>query len=268
MNPVALVVVPTFVKMRPAPAAARSIGRRAPLVLGLVAIIGVGALVGCASVPPSASPAASGVRPAIQIDQEWTAANGQWTFTGRVDPEDDPTDVVLEVGPGPSTLRRFDSQVQVVQGRMAAGPLTITTAAIPDIKDLCVRFTATNSVGASSSSPLCFPHDLPTIAPAGVPTVTIDPRWSAANGAWTFIGRVDPKGDPTDVVLEIGLASAAEFPTTVPAAQDMIEGARLEITTREIPDADEICVRFTATNSFGTASSPPLCFPRTSPGPS
>jgi hypothetical protein len=227
-------------------------------------------VVGCGSPPPSTAPTPTGVRPAVQIDPDWSAVNGQWTFTGRVDPQGEATDIVLEIGPGPATLRRFDSQVPVVEGLMAAGPLSIKTAAIPDIKEICVRFTATNGVGTSSSSPLCFPHDLPSIAPPAAPTVTIDPTWTTANGAWTFVGRVDPKGDPTEVVLEIGPgpASAGQFDTAVPAAHDMTEAATLEVTTRAVPASDEICARFTATNSLGTTSSSPLCFPRDSPGPS
>jgi hypothetical protein len=236
-------------------------------VLGLVTLVVV---LGCESAPPSIAPPATGVRPAVQIDPLWTAANGDWTFTGHVDPEGDATDVVLEIGPGPATARRFDARVPVEQDLMAAGPLTIATHEIPDIKDICVRFTATNGAGTTSSSPLCFPHDLPTIAPPAAPTVQIDPEWSVTNGDWAFTAHVDPKGEPTDVILEIGPgpASAGQFDTRVSAAQDLTDAATLTIATRKIPDADEICVRFTATNSIGTSSSSPLCFPPNSPGSS
>lgn len=186
---------------------------------------------------------------------------GRWTFTGRVDPADDPTDVVLEVGPGPANLRRFDARLPVARALLTAGPVAITTADIPDIDEICVRFTATNRSGSSSSSPLCFPHDLPTIAPPGAPTVEIDERWAATAGEWTFSARVDPEGSPTDVVMELGPgpASAGTFGTRVPAAQDMTEPAKLTISTRDIPDSDEICVRFTATNAVGATSSEPMC---------
>jgi hypothetical protein len=191
-----------------------------------------------------------------------------WTFTGNVDPQGDATDVILEVGPGPTTARRFDTKVPVQQDLMAAGPLTIETREIPDIDEICVRLTATNSGGTASSSPLCFPHDLPTFAPPTAPTVQIDERWTVANGEWTFKARVDPKGVATDVTLEIGPgpASSGRFDTSVPAAEDLTESATLTITTREIPDVDEVCVRFTATNSVGTSSSTPLCFPHGRPG--
>jgi hypothetical protein len=238
------------------------------VALGAVALLVV---LGCGTSPPppTASPTVLAVRPAVLIEQTWTAANGQWTFGGTVDPEGDPTDVVLEIGPGPATARRFDAKVPVEQDLITAGPLTITTRAIPDIDEICVRFTATNSAGASSSSPLCFPHDLPSIAPPAAPTVEIDPAWTVANGEWAFTVRVDPKGSPTDVVLEIGRspASAAKFAQAA-AAPGLTEAATLTMTTKTIPDAKEVCVRFTATNSLGKASSKPVCFPHDSAGPS
>ena len=244
--------------------------KRTPLTLVSLGMATL-AILGCESpAPPSASPTAVAVRPAIQIDQDWMAVDDLWTFTGNVDPQGDATDVILEIGPGPATARRFDTKVPVQQDLMAAGPLSIETREIPDIDEVCVRFTATNSVGTSSSSPLCFPHDLPTFAPPSAPTVQIDDRWTVTNGEWAFKTRVDPKGVGTDVTLEIGPgpSSSGEFDTKVPAAQDLTESATLTITTREIPDVDEVCVRFTATNSVGTSSSTPLCFARDSPGSS
>lgn len=241
-----------------------------PTLVALGSIV-LAVVLGCGTSPPppTASPTLLAVRPAVQIEQTWTAANDEWTFNGTVDPEGDATDVVLEIGPGPATARRFDAKVPVDEDLMTAGPLTITTRAIPDIDEICVRFTATNSAGTSSSSPLCFPHDLPSIAPPAAPRVEIDPAWTVANGEWAFTVRVDPRGDPTDVVLEIGPgpASAAQFETRA-TAPDLTDPATLTMTTKTIPDAKEVCVRFTATNGLGTASSEPLCFPHESPGSS
>lgn len=238
------------------------------VALGSVVLVVV---LGCGTTPPppTASPTVPAVRPAVLIEQTWTAANGQWTFGGTVDPEGDATDVVLEIGPGPATARRFDAKVPVEQDLTTAGPLAITTAAIPDIDEICVRFTATNSAGTSSSSPLCFPHDLPSIAPPAAPSVEIDPAWTVTNGEWAFTVRVDPKGDPTDVVLEVGPGppSAAIFETQA-TALDLTDPATLTMTTKKIPDAKEVCVRFTARNGLGTASSKPLCFAHDSPGSS
>ena len=44
---------------------------------------------------PSATPGVFADRPAIGISGTWTAQNGQWTFTGSVDPNGAPTNVVL-----------------------------------------------------------------------------------------------------------------------------------------------------------------------------
>lgn len=144
----------------------------------LAAFVGVAMLAGCDAQNPSGAPRASvgptafAPRPAVRIAPSWTASNGEWTFTGRVDPQGDSTDVVLDVGPGPSTVRVFDQHIPVAQDLTDAGPLMISTRAIPDIDEICVRFTATNSAGASSTTPLCFPHDLPSIVVDAAPPTT------------------------------------------------------------------------------------------------
>jgi len=136
-------------------------------------IVAMAALAGCDATPPTAAPTAFALRPAVQIDGTWQASDGQWTFTGRVDPQGDPTDIVLDVGPGPATVRQFNQQIPVDQDVTDEGPLTITTRDIPDIEEICVRFTATNSAGTSSSTPLCVPHDLPSfVIDVDPPTAT------------------------------------------------------------------------------------------------
>lgn len=241
----------------------------------VVAVLALVALAGCGSTPPStepstASPPLAVARPAVQLDETWTAVNGEWTFTGNVDPQDDPTDVLLEIGPGPATARRFDTRLPVVQAVTSPIPLSIATRQIPDIDEICVRFSATNGGGMTSSTPLCFPHDLPIIEPAAVPTVAIDDTWTASNGQWTFTVRVDPERLPTDVVLEIGRgpASSPRFDTTVPVSRDLTELATLEFSTPDIPAVAVACVRFTATNDLGRASSTALCFAPDAPPPS
>lgn len=155
--------------------------RLSALVITVIALVGVA---GCdaqnASVAPNASggsnpttgPGAVAAQPAIQIDPTWKAANGQWTFTGQVDPQGDSTDVKIQIGPGPATTRVFDKELPVAQGLTVPSPLTITTGEIPDIPEICVRFSATNSAGTSLTSPLCFPHDLPSFVPDAGPPVT------------------------------------------------------------------------------------------------
>ncbi len=253
--------------------AARSLrgARRLPagFVVTLVAAL---ALVGCDDTPkPSASPteAAAALRPGIQIDPSWTALDGRWTFTGQVDPRGDPTDVVLEVGPGPSNLRKFDAKLTVARGATTKGPLTITTSEIPNIPEICVRFSATNSAGSSSSTPVCFPHDPPSLPPPAAPTVRIDPTWFITNGQWTFTANVDPHVDPTSVVLELGRgpATAPVYLSKVIGPVDLTVPATLSMSTGSIPNASVVCVRFTVKNSLGSASSAAVCFAHDSPGP-
>lgn len=249
-------------------------GRRIPPAAALLALLAI--VAGCDTALPSPSssvtprPTLAAARPAVQIDETWTALNGEWTFTGRVDPQGDATDVVLEVGPGPQTARTFDTRVTVEDDLTIAGPVTITTRAIPDIDEICVRFSAANSGGTSSTQPLCFPHDLPSIPLPGAPTVSIDPTWTFADGAWSFTARLDPNRAETDLVLETGPGPAANprFTESNPVSQDVIEGAAVTFSTTNIPDADVACVRFTATNEHGSASSEPLCFDPNGPPPS
>jgi hypothetical protein len=138
-------------------------------------VIGAAVLAGCdAQVPsgapnPRSSPTTFALKPAVRMDPSWQSSNGLWTFTGQVDPEFDSTDVVLEIGPGPATARQFDQRITVAQDLTAPGALTITTRDIPDIDDICVRFAATNSAGTSFTTPLCFPHDLPSFVIDEVP---------------------------------------------------------------------------------------------------
>lgn len=140
------------------------------LALPIVLIVGAGGVLsGCDAMTDSSSsspsPAPFGARPGIQIDPTWQNDGVTWTFTGRVDPQGTATDVVLEIGPGPSTLREFPGRIDVAVGVIEPGPLTISTREIPDIPDVCVRFNATNSFGTSASTPLCSPHDRPSFIP-------------------------------------------------------------------------------------------------------
>jgi hypothetical protein len=131
--------------------------------VALAGVVATAVVAGCVAPTPSATPTVPPApKPSVQIDRTWQADGGEWTFTGRVDPQKDPTDVVLEIGPGPNTARQFDRQVPVAEDLTNAGPLTITTRDFPDVDEICVRFTATNSAGTSSTSPLCVPHDLPS----------------------------------------------------------------------------------------------------------
>jgi hypothetical protein len=243
-------------------------GRRfVALAAALLMLAACDATAPTTSLLPSGTPSVFADRPSVQIDGTWTAANGQWTFTGLVDPEGSPADVILDVGPGPDTLRHFDTHLPVAQAVATAGPLRISTRAIPNIPQICVRFTATNQAGTSSTTPLCFPHDLPTAAPAGAPTVRIDTGPTQANGEWVLSVYVDSHNAPTDVILEIG-AGPTTFTKQVSVAKAMSLAGTLQFTTADLPSSGQACYRFTATNSVGTASSLPTCFSPSSPAPS
>ena len=242
---------------------------RRPVIVALLAAAVV-VLAGCdTSAPtgaPSPTPGAFADRPGVTIDGTWTAQNGRWTFTGSVDPLGAPTDVVLDVGPGPQTLRQFDSHLPVVRQVADAQVLAITTDQIPNIPERCVRFTATNQVGSSSTPPLCFPHDIPTLPPPGAPVVRIDNVTPAANGQWTVSAYVDSKRAATDAVLDIGTgpATSPTYTAHVSLVKAFLDAATLQVSV-DVPSAGQVCIRVTATNSVGTTSSAPTCFSPAAP---
>jgi hypothetical protein len=244
------------------------IGHAYPRAIAIAAIVLVAAA--CDAIAPSPTPGAAtpgptvGVfadRPGVAIDGTWTRKGEDWTLTGSVDPQGSPTDVVLEIGPGPETLRQFDAQVPVTKGLTTAGPLTVTTDQIPDIAIICVRFTATNAAGTSSSSPLCFPHDLPTPAPPGEPTVRIDQVAPGANGQWTVTAYIDPMNAPTSVILDVGKgpAGVVRYMSHVQVTSAMTLAGSVQISFTPT-DAPTTCVRIVATNSVGRSSTADSCF--------
>jgi hypothetical protein len=137
-------------------------------------VVGAAAFAGCEASPsdaltPTGAPTTSAFRPAIRTET-WRVANDEWTFTGHVDPMGDSTDIVLEIKP--AVERQFDIALPVAQDIVDAGPVTLTTRDVPDIAQICVRFTATNSAGTSFSTPLCFARDQPSALPDDVPPTT------------------------------------------------------------------------------------------------
>jgi hypothetical protein len=123
------------------------------LVLGLVMLLSM-------SCEPATSPspkASLDSIPAISIDQSWTSTDNVFTFTGSVDPQSLPTLVVLEIGVGPQGSGVFGQSVPVSDRVISPGPVSVQVK-VPTASEVCVRFTATNEAGTSSSRPLCIPN--------------------------------------------------------------------------------------------------------------
>ena len=200
-------------------------------------------------------------RPGIAIDQTFGRLSGRWSFSGRVDPQGAPTDVVLEIGPGPETLRQFYTQVPVAQGVTTASPVSVTTTDIPDTREICVRFTATNTSGTSSTTPLCFPHDLPTPAPPGEPTVRIDQVAPGSNGQWLVTAYIDSMNSPTNVVLDVGKGplGATLYSSHIVMATAFQLAGSIQVAFTPT-DAPTTCIRVVATNSVGRTTSADSCF--------
>ncbi len=99
----------------------------------------------------------------------------------------------------------------------------------------------------------------PTPSPPTAPTIKLG-DWNSTNGRWTFNATVNPRGSPTDVVLEYGFGpeSAPVFDTVVPVEVGLFDATAVTVTV-DIGEEDPFCARFTATNEVGAASSEPRC---------
>jgi hypothetical protein len=114
----------------------------------------------------------------------------------------------------------------------------------------------------------CIAEPAPTERVRPTPTPG-PPSIRPASGSSTFDGRiwtlhvvVEPKGEPTDVVIEWGTGTeTGPFDHLIPMAEDVVDIGQVSIQTTELPADFAYCIRFTATNSFGTASTPARCFP-------
>lgn len=97
----------------------------------------------------------------------------------------------------------------------------------------------------------------PSIRPASGSSGTYDGR------TWTLYVVVEPKGERTDVVIEWGTGTqAGPFDHVIRMADDVVDAGQISTRTSDLPADGGYCLRFTATNSFGSASTPARCLPR------
>jgi hypothetical protein len=159
LNPALEPAVPLFVGV------SRSVAARAAAV-----VVSASLLAACDAAPvtPSSTPPPSGAAglggPSISMDESWQVLDGIWTFTGRVDPRDSPTSVVLDIGYVVSDPTSFEESIPVVDDVLEPGPVTATVPT-PDEEWLCVRLRAENADGDAVTPRQCFPTDLPEFPP-------------------------------------------------------------------------------------------------------
>jgi hypothetical protein len=111
---------------------------------------------GCdlATVSPSPSESPPGV-PLMRFQTTTTAQfdGRRWTFFAQVRPNGSPTDVVLEVGTGTPEAATFDQVLPAHEDLLDTKTFDFKVE-LPD-EPFCVRFTATNAVGTTSTPPHC-----------------------------------------------------------------------------------------------------------------
>lgn len=112
------------------------------------------AIAGCGEPAPESPSPSPPTAPTIVVGS-FTGINGRWTFNASVHPRGRPTDVVLEYRLGPAGTGDFDQRVGVETGLLDSGTVTAQLV-LADDAVFCVRFTATNEVGSTSSEPRCF----------------------------------------------------------------------------------------------------------------
>jgi hypothetical protein len=122
-------------------------------LIGLAACVLIGA---CGPGPASSTPPPEPPPEAPTISfHRYTAANGIWTFYAFIDPGGSPTVVVLETGAGPVDAPDFVDSVPVASAMLNPGEVT-GVVQYPEDASFCVRFTATNAAGTTSSPPRCI----------------------------------------------------------------------------------------------------------------
>ena len=130
-------------------------------------LLGVAVVAACVPAPPATSPPPPPTAPTVVLGN-WTATDGQYTFTGSVNPRGSPADVVLEYGIGPVSAPVYDQSIPVEEGMLTAAAVSATVE-LEDGVEFCVRFTATNEVGSGSSQPYCTdarPSNVIVVPPA------------------------------------------------------------------------------------------------------
>lgn len=125
-------------------------GARAWLVLPVLAL----GIAGCGEPSPESPTPSPATAPTIVVGN-FTGMDGRWTFNASVHPRGGPTDVVLEYYLGPEGSGDFDQRIEVETGLLDSSTVTAQLV-LADDAVFCVRFTATNEVGATSSEPRCF----------------------------------------------------------------------------------------------------------------
>ena len=129
------------------------------------------------------------------------------------------------------------------------------------------------ALGGDPCRPACRLHRRPGAHGAG-PSDTdagpaVDParlrhrRRSSTAGSGRSTVIVEPKGEPTDVVIEwgTGTETGPVRSTSIPMAEGVVDTGRISTQTTDLPIDGGYCLRFTATNSFGSASTPARCLP-------
>lgn len=123
---------------------------RAWLLLPILAL----AVAACGEPAPESPTPSPPTAPTIVVGS-FTGTDGRWTFNASVHPRGSPTDIVLEYRLGPEGPGDFDQRVDVETGLLNSGTVTAQLV-LADDAVFCVRFTATNEVGSTSSEPRCL----------------------------------------------------------------------------------------------------------------
>ena len=122
---------------------------------GLLATVVV-AVAGCDVVTVSPSPSESTPSaPFIRFRTDSTAQfdGERWTFLATLGPNGSPTDLVLEVGSSTLEAPAFDRTIPVEA--VVIAPRSMDFRVVLPEGSFCVRFTATNAVGTSSTALHC-----------------------------------------------------------------------------------------------------------------
>jgi hypothetical protein len=141
------------------------------------------------------------------------------------------------------------------------------SSAVPWIVSLTAAWALAGcDVVAEPSTTLVRPTPTP-----GPPSIRFASRSTLVfdGHVWTLYVVVDPKGEPTDVVAEYGTGTEeGPFDHTIVIADDVLDAGQISAQTSDLPADGGFCLRFTATNRLGSASTDANCRPAIRPPPS
>jgi hypothetical protein len=189
--------------------------------------------------------AAAAAAPTAQTDAPADVGRDSATLRATVDPNGAPTTVRFQYGTSPSY--GVESEARTVEGEDPVAVTVPVTGLTPDTS-YNVRVVATSAEGTANGANRTFRTQRVPQPPIATTAGVRDVSGQAA----TLVGRVDPRGEPTQVAFEWGTSTAYGSQTpmvTIPGNRSRAVSARIS----GLRAGRRYHFRLVATNAAGVA---------------